>query len=81
MENITFTPTRRWTTIKEKQTKVIGLKGLLWVVGMFLLLVVIFITIWVMTADRVGNSEVLLPEGGIEYVGTAKEAVYNQWFI
>ena len=48
---------------------------------MFLLLVVIFITIWVMTADRVGNSEVLLPEGGIEYVGTAKEAVYNQWFI
>lgn len=57
------------------------MKGLLWVVGMFLLLVVIFITIWVMTADRVGNSEVLLPGGGIEYVGTAKEAVYNQWFI
>ncbi|MET3111256.1 hypothetical protein ABHD89_001671 [Salinicoccus halitifaciens] len=34
-----------------------------------------------MTADRVGNTEVLLPGGGIEYIGAAKEAVYNQWFI
>ncbi len=57
------------------------MKGLLWIVGMFLLLVVTFIVIWVMTADRVGNSEALLPENGIEYVGTAKEAIYNQWFI
>lgn len=81
MEIITFTPTRRCTTIKKKQTRVIWVKGLLWIVGMFLLLVVIFIIIWVMTADRVGNTEVLLPGGGIEYIGAAKEAVYNQWFI
>lgn len=57
------------------------MKAILLMIGIFLILIFSFIIIWFMTADRAGNAEVLLPESNIEYVGTDKEAVYNQMFI
>lgn len=57
------------------------MKAILLMVAIFLLLVLSFVIIWFTTADRVGDSEASLPDSGIEYVGTDREAMYGQMFI
>lgn len=57
------------------------MKAILLMIGIFLVLIISFLIIYFMTADRAGNAEALLPENSIEYVGTDNEAVYNQMFI
>ena len=66
--------------MKEKQTRVIYMKAILLMIGIFLLLIVSFIIIWVATADRAGDAAVL-PENIIEYAGSDREAVHSQMFI
>ncbi|WP_156302667.1 hypothetical protein [Salinicoccus sp. YB14-2] len=57
------------------------MKAVLLMVAIFLLLVLSFVIIWFTTADRVGDSEASLPDSGIEYVGTDREAMYGHMFI
>lgn len=56
------------------------MKAILLMIGIFLLLIVSFIIIWVATADRAGDAAVL-PENIIEYAGSDREAIYSQMFI
>lgn len=57
------------------------MKAILLMVGIFLVLIISFLIIWFMTADRAGNAETWLPENSIEYVGVDREVIYNQMFI
>ncbi|WP_462420275.1 hypothetical protein [Salinicoccus sp. Marseille-QA3877] len=56
------------------------MKAILLMIGIFLLLVVSFVIIWFMTADRAGNAA-MLPENIIEYVEADQETFHNQMFI
>lgn len=57
------------------------MKAILLMIGIFLILIISFLIIFLMTADRAGNAEALLPENSIEFAGVDKESVYNQMFI
>lgn len=57
------------------------MKAILLMIGIFLILIISFLIIFLMTADRAGNAEALLPENSIEYIGTNKDNTYNQLFI
>ncbi|SDL29648.1 hypothetical protein SAMN05216216_1395 [Lacicoccus qingdaonensis] len=65
----------------KKNIRVIKMKAILLMVGIFLILIISFLIIWFMTADRAGNAEASLPENSIEYMETNREVIYNQMFI
>lgn len=67
--------------MKKKLTRVVKMKAILLMIGIFLILIISFLIIFLMTADRAGNAEALLPENSIEYMGTNKDNTYNQLFI
>lgn len=67
--------------MKKKLTRVVKMKAILLMIGIFLILIISFLIIFLMTADRAGNAEALLPENSIEYIGTNKDNTYNQLFI
>lgn len=67
--------------MKKKLTRVVKMKAILLMIGIFLILIISFLIIFLMTADRAGNAEALLPENSIEFAGVDKESVYNQMFI
>lgn len=46
-------------------------------IAIFLILIISFMIIWFMIADRAENSEALMPENEIVYVRTDRKAFYN----